>query len=91
MKVKLKNEARRANLNVDKRILKSPPFWNKMYFVHLLLFRYRASTLWNNQKDSIAIASDINLFKKLAKEQLKFLTFLPNYGKRSKSDNFIYF
>ena len=27
----LKNEATRANLNKNKRILKSQPFWNKVY------------------------------------------------------------
>ena len=39
---------------------------------------YRASTLWNNLKDSTTTVSDFNSFKKLVKEQLKSLTFLPN-------------
>ena len=30
---KLKNEASRANLNKNKRILKWRPFWNKVYWV----------------------------------------------------------
>ena len=49
---------------------------------------YRVSTLWNNLSNPTTTVSDINSFKKLAKEQLKFLTFPPNYG---KSDDFIYF
>ena len=50
--------------------------------------QYRASTMWNNLNDSTTTVSDINSFKKLVKEKLKFLTFSPNYG---KSDDFIYF
>ena len=49
---------------------------------------YRASTLWNNLKDCTTTVSDFNSFKKLVKEQLKSLTFLPNCG---KNDDFIYF
>ena len=49
---------------------------------------YRASTLWNNLKDCTTTVSDFNSFKKLVKEQLKSLTFFPNYG---KNDDFIYF
>ena len=43
---------------------------------------YRASTLWNNLKDCTTTVSDFNSFKKLVKEQLKSLTFLPNCGKK---------
>ena len=49
---------------------------------------YRASTLWNNLKDCTTTVSDFNSFKKLVKEQLKSLTFLPNCR---KNDDFIYF
>ena len=49
---------------------------------------YRASTLWNNLNDSTTTVSDINSFKKLVKEQLKFFAFSPNY---EKSYDFIYF
>ena len=49
---------------------------------------YRASTLWNNLNDSTMSVGDFNSFKKLVKEQLKSLTFLPNCG---KSDDFNYF
>ena len=49
---------------------------------------YRASRLWNNLKDCTTTVSDFNSFKKLVKEQLKSLTFLPNCG---KNDDFIYF
>ena len=49
---------------------------------------YRPSTLWNNLKDCTTTVSDFNSFKKLVKEQLKSLTFLPNCG---KNDDFIYF
>ena len=49
---------------------------------------YRASTLWNNLKDCTTTVSDFNSFKKLVREQLKSLTFLPNCG---KNEDFIYF
>ena len=49
---------------------------------------YRASTLWNNLNDCTTTVSDFNSFKKLVKEQLKSLTFLPICG---KNDDFIYF
>ena len=52
------------------------------------MYIYIASTLWNNLKDCTTTVSDFNSFKKLVKEQLKTLTFLPNCG---KNDDFIYF
>ena len=46
MKVELKNEASRANLNVDKRILKSPPFMNRVY----ICFYIKKMQVFKNHK-----------------------------------------